>query len=153
MTASYGFAVPDNLEDEVGLELDTWRGSVWVFVGAMFDERLQQAQALASSADDVGDGPGWARLAAAALARCAVIAAAPTATPADPAWRAVTDTVRASERATLEAIAGAADELALVCDRVDADWRVWAEHLSPEFGGAARIFHGYAQHRLRPPDP
>jgi hypothetical protein len=104
--AGYGFALPDNPDDEVVLEL----AESPVFVGAADDERMTVARSLAAR-----ENGGWDEAAlAATIARAArrasdQIAAAPPPSSDDAAWRTTCEIVRAGERAVLARIAEIAE--------------------------------------------
>ena len=104
----YGFALRDNPDDEVILEID---GSP-VFVGATDDDRMTIARSLASRENGHWDDDALAATIAAAAARAAdQIAAAPRPAPHEAddadvaAWRATCELVRAGERAILSRVA------------------------------------------------
>ncbi|HUQ06147.1 MAG TPA: SET domain-containing protein [Kofleriaceae bacterium] len=98
--AGYGFALPDNPDDEVVLELD---GSP-VFIGAADDDRMTIARSLAARELGRWDDDAIATTIASAARRAADrIAAAPLPAESDAAWRATCELVRAGERAVLSA--------------------------------------------------
>lgn len=102
--AGYGFALPDNPDDEVALAFPA--SSRAVFVGAVADDRFRIATFMAGDASEI---------VAAARRADELVANAPRAAPGDATWRRTCEIVRAGERAVLAQIIARADELCAAC--------------------------------------
>ncbi len=141
LMSGYGFAVADNPDDEVGLCLAGPTGvEVWP-VAATVDDRLRAALA---AAEAVAGGWGVALFATAVDAARAVLGVGPAAV-GEPAWQATCATVRAGERAVLDALAEAAAHLAPVAAAPSpAAWRALAAALADAPSRGAALARTYA---------
>jgi histone-lysine N-methyltransferase SETD3 len=102
--AGYGFALPDNPEDEIALSFSP--DSSPVFVGAVADDRFRIAALLAGNAEEI---------VAAARRADHLISRTPPQGDGDAGWQRTCEIVRAGERAVLAQIIERADELFAAC--------------------------------------